>query len=77
MQVDSKSNWSKQCKFVASKGTKSLNYLRRLMFGCTREAKYAAYKAIIRPTIEYAAVVWNLHNRGDIKLLESLKNQAA
>ena len=47
------------------------------MFGCTHEAKYAAYKAIIRPTIEYAAVVWNPHNHGDIKLLESLQNRAA
>ena len=52
VQVDSKLNWSKKCKFIASKGTKFLNYLQRSMLGCTRAAKYAAYKAIIRPTIE-------------------------
>ena len=47
------------------------------MFGCNRAAKCAAYKAIIRPTLEYAAVVWNPHNLGDIQLLESLQKRAA
>ena len=77
VQVDSKLNWSKHCKYVVSKGTKSLNYLRRSMFGCSRAAKCAAYKAIIQPTLEYAAVVWNPHNLGDIQLLESLQKRAA
>ena len=77
VQVDSKLNWSKHCKYVVSKGTKSLNYLRRSIFGCSRAAKCAAYKAIIRPTLEYAAVVCNPHNLGDIQLLESLQKRAA
>ena len=47
------------------------------MFGCSRVAKCAAYKAIVRPTLEYAAVVWCPHTSGDIKLLESLQNRAA
>ena len=38
------------------------------MFGCNRTAKCAAYKAIVRPTLEYAATVWNPHNSGDIQL---------
>ena len=47
------------------------------MFSCSRTAKYAAYKAIVRPTLEYAATVWNPHNSGDIHLLEALQNRAA
>ena len=43
VQVESKLNWSKHCKFVVIKGTKSLNYLRRSTFGCSRAAKCAAY----------------------------------
>ena len=74
VQVDSKLTWSKRCKFVVSKGTKSLNNLCRSMFSCTREAKHAA---IIRPIIEYATVAWNLHNLGDIQILESLQKRAA
>ena len=77
VQVDFKLNWSKHCKSVVSKGNKSLNYFRRSMFGCNRAAECAAYKAIIRPTLEYAAVVWNPHNLEDIQLLESLQKRAA
>ena len=75
--VDSKLSWSKHCKFAVGKGTRSLNCLRRSMFSCSRSAKYAAYKAIVRPTLEYAATVWNPHNSGDIHLLEALQNRAA
>ena len=47
------------------------------MFGCSCVAKCTAYKAVVCPTLEYAAVVWSPHTKGDIKLLESLQNRAA
>ena len=47
------------------------------MYGCSRAAKCAAHKAIVRPSLECAAVVWCPHTSGDIKLLESLQNRAA
>jgi len=47
------------------------------MFGCSYEAKCATYKAIVRPTLEYAAVVWCPHYNCDIKMIESLQNRAA
>ena len=75
--VDGKLSWSKHCRYAINKATKSLNCLRRSMFGCSRVAKCAAYKAVVRPTLEYAAVVWSPHTKGDIKLLESLQNRAA
>jgi len=34
-------------------------------------------KAIVRPTLEYAATEWNPHNSGDTQLLEALQNQSA
>ena len=47
------------------------------MYGCSRAAKCAAYKVIVRPLLEYAAAVWYPHTSGDVKLLESLQNRAA
>ena len=75
--VDGKLSWSKHCRYAINKATKSLNCLRRSMFGCSCVAKCAAYKAVVCPTLEYAAVVWSPHTKGDIKLLESLQNRAA
>ena len=47
------------------------------MFGCSCEAKYGAYRAVVRPILEYAAVVWCPHAKGDINLLESIQGRAA
>ena len=47
------------------------------MFRCSHEAKYIAYRALVRPILEYAAVVWCPHATGDIKSLESLQGWAA
>ena len=56
---------------------RSLNHLNFSMYGCGRMAKCAAYKAIVRPSLKYAAVVRNPHTKKDINLLESLQNRAA
>ena len=77
LHVHSKLSWSKHCKSVVSKATRSLNCLRCSMFGCSREAKRIAYRALVRPILEYAAVVWCPHATGDIKLLESFQGRAA
>ena len=35
-----------------------------------------AYRALVRPILEYAAVVWCPYTMKDIKLLESLQGRA-
>ena len=47
------------------------------MFGCSSEAKCNAYKAIVRPILEYASIVWSPHTAKEIKRLESIQNRAA
>ena len=46
------------------------------MYGCTQEAKINAYKALIRPHLEYACAVWAPFTACDIALLESVQNRA-
>ena len=65
-----KLTWSDHCKLTASKPTKILNVLRRIMFGCSALAKGVAYRSIIRPCMEYACVVWNPHTIKDCALLK-------
>ena len=47
------------------------------MFGCTQEAKANAYKALVRPCLEYACAVWTPYTAHGINLLESVKYIAA
>ena len=78
LHVHSKLSWSKHCKSIISKATRSLNCLRCSMrFRCSCEAKYIAYRTLVRPILEYAAVVWCPHATRDIKSLESLQGRAA
>ena len=70
LHVHSKLSWSKHWTIIF-KATRSLNCLRCSMFRCSREAKYIAYRALVCPILEYAAVVWCPHATGDIKLYEN------
>ena len=74
---NSKLKWRDQCHHVVNKATQCLNRLRRAMYGCTSAAKAHAYKAIIRPCLEYACTVWCPYIAGDIKALESVQRRAA
>jgi len=64
------------CQTVASNATRVLNILRRSMFGCNSEAKCRACKAIVRPLLEYACVVWSPHTMKDRNLLEAVQRHA-
>ena len=75
--VNSKLTWSDHCKIIALKATKLLNVVCRAMFGCSMLAKDVAYKSIVRPSMEYACTVWNLHTAKDCALLDAVQNRAA
>ena len=75
--INSRLKWNDHCQYVVSKATRCLNRLRRVMYGCTQEAKVIAYKALVRPYLEYACAVWAPYTAHDIDLLESVQNRAA
>ena len=77
VHINSKLNWSTQCQMIAAKATKVLNVLRRTMFGCDLKARGRAYKAIVRPLLEYACVVWSPYTAKDVDLLEAVQRRAA
>ena len=77
IHINDKLQWSSQCQFAASKATRVLNVLRHTMLGCDSEAKYRAYKAIVRPLLEYTCVVWSPHSVKDVNLVEAVQRRAA
>ena len=64
-------------KHLAAKASRSLNYLRHTLFSCSPSVKASAYKAIVRPILEYASPVWCLHSAKDVSQLESIQRRAA
>ena len=69
-------NWTGQI-IVGKLFRKSLNRLHWAMYGCTDGAISLAYKALVRPCMEYGSIVWSPHTAKSIKLLESVQCRAA
>ena len=53
-------SWESHCNYVAAKATKTLNFLRRNIRVSNPSIKEKAYKALVRPQMEYAHTVWDL-----------------
>ena len=56
---------------------KSLGYLRRNLKAKNPQLRERAYKAIVRPQLEYAAPVWDPHHQDDIFKIEMVQRRAA
>ena len=70
-------SWSAHCKYASAKASKSLNFLRHTLWGATTEAKSMTYKYLVRPSLEYASVVWSPHTVSDKATVESVQRRAA
>ena len=62
---------------TAAKASKTLGFLRRNLSECTKEAKETAYKALMRPTLEYDSPAWDPSTSEDVTILEKFQKQAA
>ena len=56
---------------------KSLGFLRRNLKAKNPQLRERAYKAIVRPQLEYAAPVWDPHHQDDILKIEMVQRRAA
>ena len=62
---------------ITSKANKSLGFLRRNLYSCSKQIKEMAYKSLVRPILEYSSPVWDPHMKTLVKQLETVQNRAA
>ena len=70
-------SWDHQINQTVSKAQKALNLLRRNITQCSQITKERTYKALVRPTIEYASSVWDPFQASHISKLEAVQRKAA
>ena len=76
MSTPSKTS-NKHVDTICAKATNILNLCRRNLSMCPRPAKELAYKAIVRPLLEYASTSWNPHTSRNIDKVEAVQRRAA
>ena len=54
-----------------------LNFVTRTLYQCDPEVKATAYSTIVRPTIEYTTVAWDLHQQYLINSIEMIQGRTA
>lgn len=70
-------SWSTHIDHVTSKANKMLGLLRRNLYHCNTKTKDIAYKALIRPKLEYCSAIWDPHQKINQDKLEKVQNRAA
>ena len=70
-------SWSEHIKQITSKANRTKGFLQRNLHNCTPTIKDRLYKAMVKPIIEYAAVVWAPYTKRDIDMIERTQRQAA
>ena len=77
VRLTSKLNWKEHCDKTSNKANRSLGLVKRTLKPCTPEVKERAYKALIRPLLEYASAAWNPHTNRDTETIEKVQRRAA
>ena len=70
-------SWDSHINETCSKASKTLGFLRRNLKISSRTIKERAYKAFVRPVLEYASCVWDPASQKNIDKLESVQRRAA
>lgn len=68
--------WNAHIDQVSARAFKQLGFLRRKLSGTSPQVKLTAYKTLIRPILEYAAIVWNPHQKNMTDALEKIQSRA-
>jgi len=69
--------WGAHINTIVNKANKTLGFIRRNLRIGSKKTKETAYKALVRPTLEYAAAVWDPYTASETQAIEKVQRRAA
>ena len=75
--ITSKLDWEEHITTIINKSNKTLGFLRRNLKIGSSNIKEKAYKAFVRPLLEYSATVWDPYTQKNKDRLEAVQRRAA
>ena len=70
-------SWEKHIGNITIKASQTLGFLHRNLSECSPPVKESSYKAMVRPSLENAATVWDRDKQNHIKAIEQVQRRAA
>lgn len=75
--INSSLTWTDHIKYITTKAQKKLGFLKRRLHLADRDTRLQAYTFFVRPSLEYASVIWHPYQIALTNLLEAVQNKAA
>ena len=75
IQADAK--WDQHTTNIVNKANRTLGFLRRNLKIGAISVKELAYKALVRPLLEYSCTVWDPFSQKDVSKIEAVQRRAA
>ena len=75
--LNPKLTWSPHIQHITSRANQSLGFIRRNLRFAPPSIRENAYKALVRPRLEYSSTVWAPHQHQDSAALERVQRRAA
>ncbi|KAK7105620.1 uncharacterized protein [Littorina saxatilis] len=69
--------WSPHISSITKKANCTLGFLRRNLQRCPPRCRQQAYLSLVRPLLEYGAVVWDPYLKKDIDCIERVQRKAS
>ena len=77
MTISKNLNWKPHISNITKKANSTLGLLRRNLRKCPSQTRELAYNTYVRPTLEYASLVWDNEIKDQINRVESIQRRAA
>ena len=75
--MNSRLEWDTHIDSIATRANRALAFLWRNLRVQSKAVKEKAYKAFVRPVLEYAASVWDPYSQTHIDKLKAVQRRAA
>ena len=72
-----KLNWNTHIDKMVNKARQTSSFINRNLRKSPESSKELAYKAMLRPVLEYASTVWDPHTQENINKIEMVQRRAA
>ncbi len=77
VEISDNLSWDAHINKVTGKANRSLGFIKRNLYACSKGVKESAYKTLVRPHLEYASSVWDPHLKKHINQIEKVQRSGA